>query len=65
MYRFQITRDCDTLRLRKVVLELFYGDMLLDRRRMFAGPLFNMRLRRKKLRMLRLGKMMVAHSKPA
>lgn len=55
---FLVYRDCDTLRLRKVVVEL-YGENsnLIDRRRMF-GPLlsvafFKKRLARKKARMLR------------
>lgn len=53
---FKVYRDCDTprLRLRKVVLELYGDNGLLDRRRMFMFPFFAKRLKRKKARMVRL-----------
>jgi len=63
--KFNVYRDCDTLRLRKVVIELWQGDKLLDRRRMFGLlglPMFARRLARKKARMLRLAALMVAGS---
>ncbi len=61
---FKIYRDCDArLRLRKVVVELHHADgSLLDRRRMFAGLLFAMRLKMKQRRMHRLGQIMIAYS---
>lgn len=59
---FKIHRDVDTLRLRKVVVELYADDgSLLDRRRMFSFPLFSFaaRLRWVKARMLRCGQIML------
>lgn len=53
---FKIFRDCDTLRFRKMVVELYAEDgSLIDRRRMFSFPLVSLarRLERKKRRMLR------------
>lgn len=57
MWFWNIYRDSDSLRLRKLVVELWDGGELMDRRRMFAFPLFNLanRIARKKLRMQRLG----------
>lgn len=54
--KFNVYRDSDTLRLRKMVVELWDGDKLLDRRRMFGmfGTKFMARrLLRKCRRMLR------------
>jgi hypothetical protein len=54
---WRIYRNCDTLRLRKLVIELYHHDgRLIDRRRMFAFPFFNLsrRLTRKMNRMVRL-----------
>lgn len=62
MFRFVVYRDCDTLRVRKVVIELYHNDRLVDRRRMFAFPLFTKRLKRKQRRMLKLGAVMVGGS---
>lgn len=59
MYKFTVYRDCDTLRLRKVVIELTYNGELVDRRRMFAGAMFVRRLKKKKARMMRLAKLML------
>lgn len=64
---FGVHRDCDTLRLRKVVLCLSihteHGEeILVDRRRMFAGPFFAGRLARKKARMLKLAAKMLEGS---
>lgn len=56
MMKFHVYRDCDArLRLRKVVVELHneHG-CLIDRRRMFAGPFFALRLNFKKQCMLKL-----------
>lgn len=62
MFKFLVYRDCDTLRLRKVVIELTHNERLVDRRRMFAWPFFAGRLKRKQKRMLRLGAKMLAAS---
>lgn len=49
---FFIYRDCDTLRLRKWVIELSNGSGdCLDKRRMFGGLFFKLRLRMKMTRM--------------
>ena len=59
---FRIYRDSDTMYFRKVVIELYNADgSLLDRRRMFAFPLFNFerRLEWWKGRMLRCGTIML------
>lgn len=62
---WKIYRDVDAMfRLRKVVVELHkdqYG--LVDRRRMFAGPLFALRLKIKQRRMMRLAEKMLAACK--
>lgn len=52
--KFKIWRDCDAKRVRKVCIELWNGDQLVDRRRMFSFPLFSFsrRLERKQERML-------------
>ena len=42
---FSVYRDCDTLRLRKWVIELRVLGELVDRRRMFGGPFFTKRLK--------------------
>lgn len=56
---FKIHRNCDVLRLRKVVIELYdNNDQLIDRRRMFAGLMFSARCRAKQRRMIRLAKRM-------
>lgn len=64
-YQYRIYRDCDALmgclpRLRKVVVELYEGDRLRDRVRLFAGPLFRWRLANKKRRMERRAAIMKA-----
>lgn len=57
MWFWNIYRDGNGLRLRKLVIELWDGGELMDRRRMFAFPFFNLaqRIARKKNRMMRLG----------
>lgn len=56
---FKIYRDCDVLRLRKVVIELYDNEgALVDRRRMFGYPMFSARCRAKQRRMIRLAKRM-------
>lgn len=66
-WHFKIYRNCDTLRPRKVVVELWdENGELLDRRRMF-GPIFSMkrfkrRLLRKQNRMIRLAEVNKNHS---
>ena len=63
MIHFRIYRDCDSWRVRKVVVEALYGEFneLKDRRRMFAGPFFKWRLRLKMKRMTKLvEKMLIA-----
>ncbi len=59
---FKIYHDCDArFRLRKVVVECYAPTgCLLDRRRMFAGPFFMLRLNIKMHMMTRLGKKMWA-----
>lgn len=60
---FKIHRDCDTWRLRKVVIECHGEDgELIDRRRMFSFPLFNLdkRVARKIKRMTRCAEKMWA-----
>ncbi len=48
MFDVTVYRDCDErFRLRKVVVSLRQGSMLVDRTRMFAGPLFKWRLSRR------------------
>ena len=56
MMLWNIYRNGDSLRLRKLVVELWDGAELVDRRRMFSFPLWTLpaRLERKKARMLRL-----------
>lgn len=65
--KFHVKRDCDTLRLRKVVIECFVDPEVKprDKRRMFAGPLFELRLKRKMKRMARLVKKMLKAEKEA
>lgn len=65
MLKWHVYRDCDTLRLRKVVVECWLDGAdefdCRDRRRMFAGPFFEWRLARKMKRMRNLvEKMLVA-----
>lgn len=51
---FRVYRDCDSWRLRKVVLELWVEGELMDRRRMFGlfgSAFFKRRLKRKLVRM--------------
>jgi len=57
MWFWNIYRDGSVFRLRKLTIELWDGGELMDRRRMFAFPLFNLQARilRKKQRMQRLG----------
>lgn len=56
-----IHRDCDTLRLRKVVIELVGTDgELVDRSRMFAGFRFEKRLARRLRHMKRRAAVMKA-----
>lgn len=54
--KFKIYRDCDAKALRKLVVELWKGSVLVDRRRMFSFPLFSLkkRLARKMARMQRM-----------
>ena len=49
--RFEVKRDCDTFRLRKIVIEIYSqnGGYLLDRTRMF-GVIFNTEKSRERLR---------------
>lgn len=58
---FTVCRDGDfRFRLRKVVVELYVGEDLLDRTRMFAGPFFKRRLAKRKCRMFKRGNIMLA-----
>lgn len=60
-YRWKIYRDCDVCRLRKVVVELYFGDELLYRSRMFCifAKLWEKRIVRRKAVMLRKAKAFV------
>jgi hypothetical protein len=60
----KVYRDCDArLRLRKVVVELYgQNGKLLDRTRMFAGPLLTPRLARRVARMKARGAVMARSS---
>lgn len=65
--RFKIYRDGDAMmgfipRLRKVVIELWQGTILLDRQRTFTGPLLKYRLRIWKWFMLRRGAVFLEQS---
>lgn len=56
---FKIYRNCDVLKVRKVVIELYDNkNNLIDRRRMFGYPFFSIRCRAKQRRMIRLAKRM-------
>jgi hypothetical protein len=65
--RWNIYRDCDTLRLRKIVIELFESDTLIHRTRMFYTwcfpRFFAVRLRWRKAWMLKVAKQMLAAEK--
>lgn len=59
--QFKVYRDCDSRRLRKVVVELYKWDgSLLNRCRLFAVPLFNFarRLKRRQDLMLKQASVM-------
>ena len=49
--KVKVYRNVDTLRLRKWVVELWDGNDMLDRRRLFGGLFFAKRLARKVKRM--------------
>jgi hypothetical protein len=62
--KFHIYRDCDQrFRVRKVVVELWNGEALVDRRRMFAGPLFALRLKLKMKKMKHFASVLLASQK--
>lgn len=58
MFTWRIYRDCDTLRLRKMVIELFHDGKLVHRTRMFM-PLLKGRFER---RVARRQKWMMKHA---
>jgi hypothetical protein len=61
--KFHVYRDCDQrFRIRKVVVELWAGDELINRRRMFAGPFFYVRLLKKMKKMKHFASMVAAAS---
>lgn len=61
---FRCYRDCDSLKLRKLVLELWNNGRLVDRRRMFAfWPRLDFRIERRRQVMESLGKVLIAASK--
>jgi len=62
--RFKIYRDGDAMmgcipRLRKVIVELYKGSVMLDRQRIFGGPFLRLRLRITKAIMTRRGQVYV------
>ena len=60
---FKIYRDCDSKRLRKIVIELWHNNVMLDRRRSFSRLRMKRLakvLARKKRRMEKLGKEFLA-----
>jgi len=59
---FIIVRNCDErFRIRKVVVELYSSSgLLIDRRRMFAGPFFYVRLVKKMKKMKHFASMVAA-----
>jgi len=59
---FVVSRDCDTLRLRKVVVELCHEGNVLDKTRMFGWPLFAKRVEWRKKRMYKMALKMLAAS---
>lgn len=61
--KFHVKRDCDALRLRKVVIECLVDGELKDKRRMFAWPLFERRLKMKMKRMKKLVEKMLKAEK--
>ena len=60
--KVKVYRNCDTIRIRKVVIEIWDGDQMLDRRRMFMFGRFEKRLARKIKRMKALCEKMLAAS---
>jgi len=72
MYIFKIYRNCDSFRLRKVNIELYFvgegqplsSAMLINKKRSFAifPKLFAKRLERKKMKMLELAEIMLKAS---
>lgn len=66
--KWHVYRDCDTIRLRKVVVECWLDGAEefdpRDKRRMFAWPFFEFRVKRKMKRMAKLvEKMLIAEKK--
>lgn len=62
----KVYRDCDKrLRLRKVVVETWFGEQMLDRCRLFAGLGFARRLARKIARSKRRAEIMLTAMKQA
>lgn len=61
MIHWRIYRDCDSWHVRKVVVEALFGEFgeVKDRRRMFAGPLFKLRLKLKMKRMKKVAEIML------
>ncbi len=63
-FKFDVSRDCDNPKLRKVRINLYVdqGDLYdrVDSTAMFAGPFFARRLARRKERMLKRAKVMLA-----
>jgi hypothetical protein len=60
---FIVVRNSDErFRIRKVVVQLYCDGLLIDRRRMFAGPFFYVRLLKKMKKMKHFASMVAAAS---
>ena len=58
MYRWNIYRDCDVIWLRKIVIELYRGDKLVNKTRMIRWPLLGLHLAMRKRRMMKTAEIM-------